>query len=77
MFIRNRAVEGTDKIKIVICKSVRSGDRVVQKIMRQIGIARNDSELKVFTKAAEFLMHEVQAARSDGVLFDDFDVLND
>ncbi len=53
MFIRRRQIDGTDHIKIVICESVRTGHKVVQKTIRTVGTTRNESELNVYLKAAE------------------------
>ena len=77
MFIRQRPIEGTSKIRVVICESVRTGNKVAQKTIRHVGVAKNESELKIFLHAADVLMHEIETSRRGGALFDDFDVLNE
>lgn len=77
MYIRQRPVEGTQKIKVMICESIRIKDKVLQKTIRQVGTARNDAELNAFLKAAQMMMHEIECERAGGQLFDDFEVLHD
>ena len=77
MFTRQRPIEGTNKIRVVICESVRTGNKVAQKTIRHVGVARNESELKIFLNAADVLMHEIENSRRGGALFDDFDALNE
>jgi transposase len=58
-------------LKIQICESVRSGKNVTQRIVKHVGTARNDMELRVLEKSASLFMEEIFIAKSNGsVLFD-------
>ena len=72
MFIRKRPIEGTSNFKIQICESVRTGGKVVQKTIKQVGTARDEQEMGVLLRAAELIMHGLEDIRRGGALFDDF-----
>jgi transposase/cell fate (sporulation/competence/biofilm development) regulator YlbF (YheA/YmcA/DUF963 family) len=75
MFIRKRKDANSNKTRIQICESVRDGARVVQKTLKQVGVANNEREIIALTKAAEYLIHEMETDRRGGSLFDDFETL--
>lgn len=77
MYTRERPIVGTNKIRVVICETVRTGTKVVQKTIRHVGIARDEAELKIFRHTAEVLKHEIETSRRGGALFDDFAALNE
>jgi transposase len=72
MFIKRRQMPNTDNhLKIQVCENFRENGRVRQKILKHIGTARNDMELRVLEKSAALFIEEMLMARSNGdVLFD-------
>jgi len=77
MFIRKRPIEGTSHFKIQICESLRTGSKVVQKTIKQVGTARDEYEMDVLMRAAELIMHGLETSRRGGALFNDFECLEE
>ena len=73
MFIRKRPVKGTSKLKIQVCESVRIGKKVVQKTLKQVGIAEDEREVSALEEIARRHIHLIETKRRGGALFDDFE----
>ena len=55
MFIRTKKSPNTNKISVQIVKNVRKDGKVRQVIVRHIGMAKDEEELKYFIRLAEFI----------------------
>jgi hypothetical protein len=79
MFIKRRPVPGKpSSFKIQICESYRKGDKVLQRIVKHIGTARSEMELRVLEKSAHLFMEEsFQEKHKNNVLFDARDSMAD
>ena len=55
MFIRTKKSPNTNKISVQIVKNVRKDGKVRQVIVRHIGMAKDEEELKHFIRFAEFI----------------------
>lgn len=73
MYIRRRPIAGTSKIKIQICESVRRGNKVVQKTLKQVGIAKDEFQIPGLEKIARQHINLLESERKGGALFDDFE----
>lgn len=64
MFVRIKTSPNSPKKSVQIVENYRDGDRVRQKIVRHVGTALNDDELKRMSELAEYikakLEHEIQ-----------------
>lgn len=72
MFIKRRPVPGKPTfLKIQICESFREGEKVKQRIVKHIGTARNEMELRVLEKSANLFIEEsFRIKQNDDILFD-------
>jgi transposase len=65
MFIKNRPLVGHDShFKVQVCENSRVNGKVVQKMLKHIGTARNEMELQVYQRAASLFIQETINARS-------------
>jgi hypothetical protein len=69
MFIRIKSTAKSKVKKIQICESVRSGDAVRQVIVRHVGVARDDQQLKELKKLAEVIKKQIEQDRYGPFLF--------
>jgi len=60
MFIRTKKSPNTNKISVQIVKNVRKDGKVRQVIVRHIGMAKDEEELKHFIRLAEFIKAELE-----------------
>jgi hypothetical protein len=60
MFIRTKKSPNTNKISVQIVKNVRKDGKVRQVIVRHIGMAKDEEELKYFIRLAEFIKAELE-----------------
>jgi transposase len=60
MFIRLKKIDTKTRVQIV--NNERSGDRVCQKIIRHVGIARNETELEDFKKLATKILNDLRVS---------------
>src|SRR5689334_21848488 len=58
MFIVRKKLPGTHRFAVMICRSVREGNKVRQQVVRYFGIAHNEKELKALNKIAEIELHK-------------------
>ena len=59
MFVRYRKVKnGSTRVQVV--ESYRVGNKIVQKVLRHAGTAKNDAELEYLKKVAEFLKETIE-----------------
>ncbi|MCY3879787.1 MAG: hypothetical protein OXF74_11495, partial [Rhodobacteraceae bacterium] len=63
MFIRRKKA-GEDRTKVQIVKSVRTGDKVRQRVLRHVGTAHGEEELERLEGVAEFILEELKAEDS-------------
>jgi len=72
MFIKRRPVPGKPTfLKLQVCESYREGEKVKQRIVKHIGTARSEMELRVLEKSANLFIEEsFRLKQNDGVLFD-------
>ena len=59
MFIRRKKM-ANNRTKIQIVKSIRSGDKIRQKVLRHVGTARDDNELALFEAMARSIKDELE-----------------
>ena len=59
MFIRQRKAKN-GKIRIQIVENYRVGNKVVQKVLRHVGTAKDNDELVEFNKVAEHLKETIE-----------------
>ncbi|MBP7796019.1 MAG: hypothetical protein KA059_04505, partial [Elusimicrobiales bacterium] len=68
MFIRIKTTPNSPRKSVQIVQSVRKGDKVVQKIVRYIGIAMDEDELEKLKLLAESIKIKLEAD-NQGLLF--------
>lgn len=73
MYIRRRPIKGTSKIRIQVCESARVGEKVVQKTLRQVGVATDEMQLSALEEIARRYMHLIETKRQGPRLYDDFE----
>ena len=61
MFVRIKTTPNSPRKSVQIVNSVRNGDKVNQKIIRYVGIAMNDDELKKLKNLAESIKIKLEA----------------
>jgi transposase len=71
MFIRIKPTNKNSPHKNVqICKSFRVGNKVRQKIIRHVGVARDESHLKELKSVATYLIQQLKEEHEGPTLFD-------
>lgn len=60
MFIRVKSTPNSPRLSVQIVENVRDGEKVKQKIVRHVGIAANDEELKKLKDMAEFIKASIE-----------------
>lgn len=60
MFVRTKSTPNSPRKSVQIVESVRDGTRVKQKIVRHVGVAKNEEELKELLKLAEHIKNEIE-----------------
>lgn len=60
MFIRVKSTPNSPRLSVQIVENVRDGEKVKQKIVRHVGIAANDEELKKLKDLAEFIKASIE-----------------
>ena len=60
MFIRVKSTPNSPRLSVQIVENVRDGEKVKQKIVRHVGIAANDEELKKLKDVAEFIKASIE-----------------
>lgn len=68
MYIRTKTSKNSPRKSVQIVESVRQGDRVIQRIVRHIGVAEDEAHLEELRKLAIVVMAEEKANRQ--LLFD-------
>ncbi len=63
MFIRTKHDPERKRTRIQIVQSVRTGQKVRQKVVRHVGIAHNDTEVEDLKRLAGRIMEELRAAQ--------------
>ena len=64
MFIRTKHDPERKRTRIQIVQSVRTGQKVRQKVVRHVGIAHNDTEVADLKRLAGRIMEELRASQS-------------
>ncbi len=64
MFIRTKHDPERKRTRIQIVQSVRTGQKVRQKVVRHVGIAHNDTEVEDLKRLAGRIMEELRTAQS-------------
>ena len=64
MFIRTKYDPKHSRTRVQIVESVRTGEKVRQKILRHVGTAHNESELESIKRLAGQLMDQLRADRT-------------
>jgi len=64
MFIRTKHDPKSNRTRIQIVESVRTGSKVRQKILRHVGTAHHDGEIEALKRLAGHLMERLRADRS-------------
>lgn len=64
MFIRTKHDPERSRTRVQIVASVRKGRKVNQKVVRHVGIAHSDAELKELSRLAKMIMEELRVSRS-------------
>lgn len=67
MFIVRKKLPGTFRFAIMICRSVREGSKVRQKVIRYFGIVHNEKDLKALNKVAETELHKLKKATGTAI----------
>lgn len=75
MYIGRRPIAGTSKIRIQVCESVRVGEKVVQKTLRQVGVATDEMQLSALEEIARRYMLLIETKRHGPTLYDHFESL--
>jgi len=65
MFIRVKSTPNSPRKSVQIVQSVRKGDKVSQKIVRHVGIAMDDNELKQLKSLAESIRIKMEAGNQE------------
>lgn len=60
MFIRVKSTPNSPRLSVQIVESVRDGGKVKQKIVRHVGIATNEEEVKKLKDVAEFIKASIE-----------------
>ena len=60
----------SNKVKFQICESRREGKKVKQVVIRNVGIAHDESELRAFELAAAIALEQLIKEQNGGSLFD-------
>ena len=61
IFIRTKHDPKLNRTRVQIVKSVRTGKKARQKILRHVGVAHNDGEIEVIKRSARQLMEQFRA----------------
>ena len=61
MFVRTKKSPKTDKISVQIVKNIRKDGKVRQVIVRHVGMAKNEEELKHFKRLAEYIKADLES----------------
>ena len=65
MYIRCQKLKGKYRRAILICHSVRRGDKVSQKTIKYLGVARTEKELAALRKLAILELKKLQSSLDD------------
>ncbi len=63
MYVRIKATPNSPRKSVQIVESVRSGDKVKQRIVRHVGIAMDDQELEKLKELAEHIKYKLKEER--------------
>lgn len=64
MFVRTKSTPNSPRKTVQIVENVREGDKVKQKIIRYVGVALNDFELKKLKELGEYIKEQIEEERS-------------
>jgi hypothetical protein len=64
MFVRTKSTPNSPRKTVQIVESVRDGDKVRQKIVRYVGVAMDDKELKKLLELAEYIKSKIEYERT-------------
>ena len=65
MFVRVKTTKNSPRKSVQIVQSVRKGDRISQKIVRYVGVAHDDMELKQLKLLAESIKIKLEAGNQN------------
>lgn len=63
MYVRVKTTPNSPRKSVQIVESVRSGEKVKQRIVRHVGIAMDDQELEKLKELAEHIKHKIKEER--------------
>lgn len=69
MYIRVKPTSKPNNNRVQICECVRQGPKVKQVIIRHVGIAQNEEELKELKSLANILISQIRQEREGPYLF--------
>ena len=64
MFVRVKRAAGSDKLRIQIVESIREGDRVRQRVLRHVGTADSEAQLRQLKQLGQTILEELRQART-------------
>jgi len=64
MFVRTKTTPNSPRKTVQIVESVRDGDKVKQRIVRYVGVAMDEEELKRLLEVAEFIRQKIENEHS-------------
>ena len=65
MYVRCQKLKGKYRRAVLICHSVRCGDKVTQKTIKYLGVARTEKELEALRKLAALELRKLQSSPPD------------
>jgi transposase len=68
MFIVRKKLPGAQRFAVMICRSIREGQKVRQKVVKYFGIVHSEKELKILNKVAQTELDKLQKVKESSVV---------